>query len=133
MALRGLASMLMGLAAVLVAALASTQAGAQGAAQTYPNKPARIVVGFPPGGSADAAARSLAEGLAEEWKQPVIVENRPGAGTTIAAAFVAAAPPDGHTMLLVAPGTHAVSAAMYKNLSYDVLKSFAAVGQLNQA
>jgi tripartite-type tricarboxylate transporter receptor subunit TctC len=63
----------------------------------------RIVVGFPPGGSSDVSARLVAERMSDEWKQPVIVENKPGAGGTIAAAFVAAAPADGYTLLHVGP------------------------------
>jgi tripartite-type tricarboxylate transporter receptor subunit TctC len=124
--------MRLGILASLIAGLAlvSAQALAQGAAQTYPNKTVRIIVGFPPGGSSDVSARLVAERMSEDWKQPVIVENKPGAGATIAAAFVAAAPPDGYTLLHVGPGTHAVSSAMYPNLSYDAVKSFAGIGQL---
>lgn len=121
-----LASLLAGLAALGYATLAL----AQGAAQTFPNRIVRIVVGFPPGGSSDVSARLVAERMSEEWKQPVIVDNKPGAGATIAAAFVAAAPPDGYTLLHVGPGTHAISSAVYPNLSYDAVKSFAGVGQL---
>ena len=117
----------------LIAPLAALVFACAAFAQPFPVKPVRIIVAFPPGGSADSAARFLAEGLAEEWKQPVIVENRTGAGTTIAAAFVAAAPPDGYTLLHIAPGTHAVSSAIYRNLSYDPINSFAGVGQLNQS
>ncbi len=102
-------------------------------AQTYPTKPVKIIVPFPPGGSADAAARIAAEKLSGEWKQPVLVENKPGAGTTIAAAFVAGSAPDGHVLYLIGPISHAVSAALYKDLSYDAVKSFAAVAQLASA
>src|SRR5688572_16680644 len=96
----------------------------------YPGKPVRIVVGFPPGGSSDVSARLVAEKMSEEWKQPVLVENKAGAGGTIAAAFVAAAPADGYTVLHVGPGTHAITSALYKDLSYDALTSFAGVGQI---
>jgi tripartite-type tricarboxylate transporter receptor subunit TctC len=68
--------------------------------------------------------------MSEEWKQPVLVDNKPGAGGTIAAAFVAAAPPDGYTLLHVGPGTHAITSVLYKDLAYDALKSFAGVGQI---
>jgi tripartite-type tricarboxylate transporter receptor subunit TctC len=68
--------------------------------------------------------------MSDEWKQPVIVENKPGAGGTIAAGFVAAAPADGYTLLHLGPGTHAISAAMYPNLPYDAVKSFTGVGQI---
>ncbi|HWP12683.1 MAG TPA: tripartite tricarboxylate transporter substrate binding protein [Ramlibacter sp.] len=93
----------------------------------------RIVVPFPPGGSADAAARILAEGLAVELKQPVIVENRAGAGTTIAAAHVAASAADGTTLLLTGPISHIVSGALYPRLRYDALRGFVPVSQLTSA
>lgn len=97
---------------------------------SFPNHAVRIVVGFPPGGSSDVTARIVAERMSDEWKQPVIVENKPGAASTIAAAFVAAAPADGYTLLHLGPGTHAISAATYKGLTYDAVKSFAGVGQI---
>ena len=96
----------------------------------FPRRAVKIVVGFAAGGSSDSAARILAERLAAEWGQPVIVDNKPGAGATIAASLVAAAPADGHTLLLLAPGTHAVSSLLYPNLPYDALRSFASVGQV---
>lgn len=98
--------------------------------RAFPQKAVRIVVGFPAGGSSDSAARILSERLAAEWGQPVIVDNKPGAGATIAAALTAAAPADGHTLLLIAPGTHAVSSVLYPKLPYDPLKSFASAGQV---
>jgi tripartite-type tricarboxylate transporter receptor subunit TctC len=99
-------------------------------AGSYPNRTVKIVVGFPPGGSSDVSARIVAERMSEEWKQPVIVENRPGAASTIAAAYVASSPPDGYTVLHLGPGTHAISAATYKGLTYDPIKSFVGVGQI---
>jgi tripartite-type tricarboxylate transporter receptor subunit TctC len=99
----------------------------------FPNKVVRIIVGFGPGGSSDVAARLIAQRLADEWKQPVIVENKPGAGTTIAAAHVASSAPDGYTLMLISPGTHSTSGAVYKNLSYDVVKSFAGIGLIATA
>jgi tripartite-type tricarboxylate transporter receptor subunit TctC len=99
----------------------------------FPNKVVKIIVGFGPGGSSDVAARLIAERLADEWKQPVIVENKPGAGTTIAAAHVASSTPDGYTLLLISPGTHSTSGALYKNLSYDAVKSFAGIGLIATA
>jgi tripartite-type tricarboxylate transporter receptor subunit TctC len=96
----------------------------------FPSRAVRIVVGFPPGGSSDVSARLVAERMSDEWKQPVIVDNRPGAGGTIAAAFVAGAPADGYTLLHVGPGTHAITSALYKDLTYDAIKSFAGIGQL---
>jgi tripartite-type tricarboxylate transporter receptor subunit TctC len=98
-------------------------------AQDYPSRPVTLVVGFAPGGSADILARLIAQKLAEPLKQSVIVENRPGAGGTIAAANVAAAKPDGEKLLLVTSG-HAGSAALYAHLPYDPLKSFVPVIKL---
>ena len=109
--------------------MASTHAYAQ-VTGAFPARPVRIVVGFPPGGSSDVSARIVAEKMSEEWKQPVIIDNKPGAGGTIAAAHIAASPPDGYTLLHVGPGTHAISSAVYKGLSYDAVKSFAGVGQI---
>jgi len=99
-------------------------------AQSFPTKPIRIIVPFPPGGSTDVGARILAVQLSEDFKQPVIVENRSGAGTTIAAAYVASSPADGYTLYLTGPITHASSQALYKKLTYDALASFAPVGHL---
>lgn len=96
----------------------------------FPDHAVKIVVGFPPGGSSDVTARIVAERMSDEWKQPVVVENKPGAASTIAAAFVAAAPADGYTLLHLGPGTHAISAATYKGLTYDPVKSFVGVGQI---
>jgi tripartite-type tricarboxylate transporter receptor subunit TctC len=112
-------------------AIAQTHSTSSG--QAFPARPVKIIVPFPPGGSADAAARIVAEKTSNEWKQPVLVENKPGAGTTIAAAFVAGSAPDGHMLYLTGPISHAVSAALYKNLSYDAVKSFAAVARVATA
>jgi tripartite-type tricarboxylate transporter receptor subunit TctC len=95
-------------------------------AQNYPSKTVTLVVGFAPGGSADVLARLLAQKLSATLGQQVIVDNKPGAGATIATAAVAAAPADGHTLLFVSSG-HAGSAALYSKLGYDPLKSFAPV------
>jgi tripartite-type tricarboxylate transporter receptor subunit TctC len=118
----------------LVASLAVACASALPAfgqdAASYPNRAVKIVVGFPPGGSSDVSARIVAERMSEEWKQPVIVENRPGAASTIAAAYVASSPADGYTVLHLGPGTHAISGATYKGLTYDPIKSFVGVGQI---
>lgn len=95
-------------------------------AQNFPNRVVRIVVPFPPGGSAEAQARIVGQRLSDAWGQPVIVESKPGAGSTIGAAFAAAAPPDGHTLYL-ASTSHTISATLYKNLPYDAVKSFAPI------
>jgi tripartite-type tricarboxylate transporter receptor subunit TctC len=98
-------------------------------AQTYPNRPVRMVVPFVAGGSVDGIARVVASGLSDNLGQPVIVENRGGAGGNLGADMVAKAAPDGYTMLLSAAG-HAVSAALYKKLSYDPVNDFVPVTQV---
>src|SRR5450759_1026214 len=96
-------------------------------AQNFPDRMVKIIIPFPPGGSAEAQGRVLAQKLSEMWGQPVIIDNKPGAGTTIAANFVAKAPPDGYTLYLTYVLAHSVSAGMYSNLPYEPLKSFAPV------
>jgi tripartite-type tricarboxylate transporter receptor subunit TctC len=96
----------------------------------FPTRTVRIIVPYAPGGSAELQARNLGEQLSKFWKQPVIIENRPGAGTTVGAAAVASAPPDGYTLYL-AGTSHTVSPSLYRNLSYDPVKSFAAVSQVS--
>jgi tripartite-type tricarboxylate transporter receptor subunit TctC len=94
--------------------------------QSFPSRPVKIVVAFPPGGSTDITARLVAPKLAELWKQPVLVENKPGAGANIGTDYVAKSAPDGHTLLL-ATTAFAVSAAVYDKLPYDPLKDLAPV------
>jgi len=98
-------------------------------AQAYPNKPVRIIIPFSPGGSADAQARLLGQKLGEQWGQSVLIESKPGAGTTIGAAFAASSAPDGYTLYL-AGASLLISSSLYKNLTYDPLKSFAPVSML---
>ena len=90
------------------------------AAQEFPNRSVKIVVGYPPGGAVDANARILGQLLNEHWKQPVVIENRGGAGSTIATAGVARTAADGYTLLLASPA-HAINATLYKNLAPLVL------------
>jgi tripartite-type tricarboxylate transporter receptor subunit TctC len=116
-------------ALIFLAVLAAVHAGTAHA-QTYPAKTVRVIVPFPPGGSADAASRSMSEKLSSLWGQPVVLEHKPGAGTTIAAAYVAASPPDGYTILFCGAISHAASANLYRNLSYDAVKSFAPLGTI---
>jgi tripartite-type tricarboxylate transporter receptor subunit TctC len=92
-------------------------------AQAYPAKAVRMVISFPPGSSTDIVGRIVAQKLSEYWGQPVIADNRGGAGGTIAAGIVAKARPDGYTLLIDSSG-HAVSPAFYATLPYDTLKDF---------
>ena len=97
-------------------------------AQTFPFKPLRLVVPFPPGGPTDIVARPLAQMLSEALKHQVVVDNRAGAGGSIAADSVAKSAPDGYTLLMGTVGTHAVNTALYKKLPYDVMKDFTPLG-----
>jgi tripartite-type tricarboxylate transporter receptor subunit TctC len=99
-------------------------------AQPYPAKPVKILVGFAAGASTDQLGRVIAAKLSERVGQPVIVENRAGAGGTIAANELAKAAPDGYTLLLGEPGGMAVGPAMMKSLPYDPRRDFAAIGQV---
>lgn len=118
----------------LVAVLCVAMAGGLHAAQPaggdpaagFPGKPIRIVVGFTPGGVPDITARFIAQKLTENWKQQVVVDNRVGAGGTIAANIVVNANTDGYTLLSVS-NAHAVAPAVYAKLPYDTLKDFAGV------
>jgi tripartite-type tricarboxylate transporter receptor subunit TctC len=113
-----------------VAALLACLAGAaasQATGQAYPVKPVHIVVPFPPAGAADLLTRALGKKLTETWGQPVIADNRPGAGGNIGAEATAKSAPDGYTLLMGAITTHAVSMSLYSNLSYDLEKDLAPV------
>jgi len=93
-------------------------------AQSFPNKPLRIVVPFAPGGSTDIFARLLAERLSAPLGQPVVVENRAGASGNIGAEAVAKSAPDGHTLLMATTGVMAINNSLFKNMSYDAAKDF---------
>ena len=111
------------LAAFALAAAASL-AQAQGA---YPNKPVRIVVPFPAGGTTDILARAAGQKLSETWSQPVVIDNRPGAAGNIGAELVAKSPNDGYTLLMGTVGTHAINASLYSKMPYDHVKDFVPV------
>jgi len=106
----------------VIASLAAPDAGAQ----AFPTKPVRYVMPLPGGSETDIFARVLAKHLSDYWNQPVVVENRPGAGTTIGSDLVAKAPPDGHT-LLHAITAHGVNPTLRSRMPYDTLKDFACV------
>ena len=93
----------------------------------FPDRPVRLVVGFAPGGS-DISGRIVAQKLGELWKQPVVVDNKPGAGGNIGADIVAKSQPDGYTVLL-AVNSYTINTSVYKNLSWDLLRDFAPVGR----
>ena len=112
----------------LTLAAAAVPLGAAQAA-AFPSRPIRIVVPNAPGGAADITARAVGEHMARTLGQPVVIENKPGAGGVIAGQAVAAAAPDGHTLLLISSGT-AVSQALFKSLPYDTLKAFTPVAPL---
>lgn len=96
-------------------------------AQTYPSKPARIIVGFVAGGPSDLVARMVAQGLTERMGQQFLVENRPGATGTIGAELVARAPADGHALYLASQTTHAVAPALLPKVNYDPIKDFVTI------
>jgi tripartite-type tricarboxylate transporter receptor subunit TctC len=98
-------------------------------AQGYPERPVRLVVGFPPGGSSDTVARVVAQHLSPLLGQPVVVENRPGAGGVIGSDLVAKSAPDGHTLLLATAG-HSTAAAMMQKLPFDAVQDFAWVSTI---
>ena len=97
-------------------------------AQEYPARPLRMVVGFPPGGGTDIAARILAPKLAEQLGQSVVIEIRPGATGTTAAAQVAGSPGDGYTLMMGHVSVNSIAPSLFSNLGYDVIKDFAPVG-----
>lgn len=122
--------------AAALGALALLPAAAQQAATPasgFPSKVVRIVVPFSPGGSADASARILADRLAEIWQQPVIIDNKPGAGTTVASAYAAQSAPDGHTLYLAYVLSYATSASLYTKLPYDPATALTAVSMVADA
>ncbi len=122
----------LGLSALCVLALAAHPAFAQNAADKYPEKPIKIVVPFPPGGSTDTLGRAIAQKLQEKWGQPVLVENRPGASTLIGSTAVAKSSPDGYT-LIVSVSSHTTNPAMQATMPFDTLKDFTAVSLLARA
>jgi len=101
--------------------------------QSYPTKTIKLVVPFPPGGPTDIVARPLAQMLGESMKQSVIVENKGGAGGSVAADFVAKSPPDGYTIMVGTVGTHAINGSLYRQLPYDMTKDFTPIALVASA
>jgi tripartite-type tricarboxylate transporter receptor subunit TctC len=112
----------------MLACIAPTLAAAQ---QTYPNRPIKLIVAVLPAGPMDIMGRLIAQHLSSTLGQPVVVENRPGAGTTLGAKAAASADPDGYTLLLGNAATHAIGPTIYKSAGYDPLTSFAPVAFLS--
>jgi tripartite-type tricarboxylate transporter receptor subunit TctC len=118
----------------LTALIAAVSAGAApAAAQTYPSRPITLVVPFPPGGSATIIARIIADKMSEGLGQQIVIDNRGGAGGSIAARQVAKSAPDGATLLLAFTGTLAVSPLIFANAGYDPRKDFAGIGLIGMA
>jgi len=111
----------------------SGQAASTGSGQAYPAKPIRIIIPFPIGGIADVFARIVGSKMNEAWGQPVVIENRAGAGGNIGADFVAKAPPDGYTLVIGSIGTHAVNVSLFRKLPYDPVRDFAPISMLLEA
>ncbi len=118
--------------ALLLATLIPAMVSVTAAAQTYPAKAVRIVVGYPPGGPTDLLARIIAQKLAESWGQQVLVDNRPGASGMIGAEVTVRAAPDGYTLLMV-PVTYAVTPSLFAKMPYDAVKDLAPVAQVAAA
>lgn len=96
-------------------------------AQAFPNKPIRIIVPYSPGGTTDLLARTVGKHLSDAWKQPVIVENKPGANGMVGTEMVAKAPADGYTLGIASPGSHAANASLYPKITYDTVRDFTPV------
>jgi tripartite-type tricarboxylate transporter receptor subunit TctC len=111
-------------------ALAALAAVCAAHAQTFPSKPPKLYVGFIPGGGVDQTARITTAKLAEIWGTPITVENKTGAGGTIAAEATAKAPPDGYTLVLCNIGSHGIGPALYRKLAYDALKDVTYIGMI---
>lgn len=118
---------LLALVGVSLATLGNSVALAQG---TYPDRPIKLVVPFPPGGGSDYMARLIQARLGERLKQPVVIDNRGGAGGTLGTDVAAKAPADGYTLVLGSVATHAIAPALYPKLAYDPVKDFVAVAPI---
>ena len=121
-----------GIVAALIAAVIYGLGCGAAAAQTYPDRPIKLVVPFGAGGPPDVAARIIADYLSAHLG-PIFIENRPGAGGTIAAKAVAAAPPDGYTLMLATSGALSISAQLYRDAGYDPVTSFAPIALISTA
>jgi tripartite-type tricarboxylate transporter receptor subunit TctC len=123
-------SLLRGLSSVLVLIAASWLSPAQAQTQNYPDKPIRIVAPFPPGGLVDVLARALGEELSKSLGQPVVIDNKPGAGGNIGADLVAKAAPDGYTLLMTSPGIQSINQFLYESMPFDPEKAFVPISNV---
>jgi len=102
------------------------------AQQSFPSKQVHLLIPYPPGGAVDILGRTLGDELSKKWGQPVIIENRTGAGGTIASQVVAKSAPDGYTLVIVASG-HAINPYLYSNLPYDTFRDFRPISLLGSS
>jgi tripartite-type tricarboxylate transporter receptor subunit TctC len=114
---------------MIAAAVAMVAAGGMASAQSFPSKPVRIFVPYAAGGGVDILARTLGDVVSRQWGQPVVVENRPGAGGVVASQTLVTSPPDGYTLIVVASG-HATNPFLYPKIPYDTFKDFAPISLL---
>src|SRR5258706_7960089 len=117
---------------IIAAAILASQCAAPVVAQSYPSKPIRLIVPFPPGGGTDLIARNIAQKLGENLGQQIIVDNRGGAAGNLGTELAAKSAPDGYTLLLLS-GTQAVNATLFRKLPYDLIRDFAAISQVAAA
>ncbi|HSR10955.1 MAG TPA: tripartite tricarboxylate transporter substrate binding protein [Thermodesulfobacteriota bacterium] len=115
-----------------VAALVAFLASYAGAQQNFPTKPVRLLIPYAAGGAVDILGRTIGDELSKRWKQPVIIENRTGAGGTIASQVIVKSPPDGYTLVIVSSG-HSINPYLYSNLPYDTFKDFKAISLLGSS
>jgi len=115
------------LAPLVLAMLAGDIAAAEDASATFPNRPIRMIVPFPAGGPSDIVARLIGQKMSEDWGQPVVIDNRPGGNTIIAAQAAAKAEPDGYTLFMAIDSTLVMNQYLYKSLPYDPLADFAPI------
>ena len=113
---------------IVLAVFGALAAGGPAVAQSYPTRPITLVVPFAPGGSASTAARSVADKMSETLGQQIVIDNRGGAGGTVATRAVAKSPPDGYTLLVITSATVGTSPSLFQNLGYDPRKDFAPIG-----
>jgi len=117
----------------ILSALLLLLAHSWASAQAYPAKPIRLIVGFAPGGAADIISRAMSDPLARALGQPVIVDNKPGAGSSVAADFVARSAPDGYTILIASQSGMIINPLVNRNVGYTVERDFAAVTQVTSS